>query len=225
MKKLGLILALPAFASPAAAQTTNTTTTCKTVFGQLQCDSASTSTPPPARFDPSIAINAYNAGVRARLERDLDARLAASADQEKDRIGYAALADAPAPVSPQPTASALPRPLPNARELYVGCSLYVRGDDVAKGRDGYATNYSSVICGFQSLAAIANRESMIAGKNNALRFCLPKTAEATQDPTRAMAYAYLDYFERIGSRMADKDGATVFIVAMIDKWPCESPKP
>lgn len=117
-------------------------------------------------------------------------------------------------------AAAAPLQVPSARDLYIGCSLFVRQDDVLRDSDGRTRPYSATTCGLQAIMAITDREGRSNTKDNRLRFCLPGTAEASRDPATAMAYAYIDYFERVGSRLPGTDGRYVYVAAMIDKWPC-----
>ena len=72
-----------------------------------------------------------------------------------------------------------------------------------------------------ALGAIVHRESRVEGKDNRFRFCLPKTAEISQNPTRAMAYAFIDFFEANAAAIADRPGNEAFVAAMIFKWPCQ----
>ena len=118
------------------------------------------------------------------------------------------------------SAQNLPEIRPTARDVYVGCFLYLKGTDVALGPGGHNERFSGPMCGLQALGAIAHREGRIEGHNNKLRFCLPKIAEMGSDPVRAMANVYLDYFESVGSRQASADGQLAYTAALIMKWPC-----
>jgi hypothetical protein len=122
------------------------------------------------------------------------------------------------------SAQSIPEPKPTARDLYVGCSLLVNDNDVLRNSSGKAERYSAARCAGQGLSAITYREGWSQDKDNKYRFCLPKTPEASQNPTRAMAYAYLEYFEANSFRVAAEDGQTNYTIAMIVKWPCKADK-
>lgn len=105
----------------------------------------------------------------------------------------------------------------SAREMYVSCYLLVRREPVARGADGSRPPYAPENCSMMSLAAIRDRESAAAPKPH---FCLTMTAEVEKSPPDAMAYAFLDFFERRGSTLAGLDGRAAYVAAMISKWPC-----
>ena len=109
---------------------------------------------------------------------------------------------------------------PTARDIYVGCSLFVNDADVPKDENGHFRAFSGERCALYSLLAIRDRESKVVGKDNRLRFCLPHTAEVSQNPARAMAYTYIEFFETRSATLADKPGNTAYVLAMISKWPC-----
>lgn len=117
-------------------------------------------------------------------------------------------------------AQTIPGTKPSARDLYIGCSLLVNDNDVLKDSLGNIERYSAAACALQGFIAITNREGWSKDKDNKYRFCLPKTSEASQNPSRAMAYAYLEYFEAHSRRIAAEDGQTNYTIAMIFKWPC-----
>lgn len=121
---------------------------------------------------------------------------------------------------------ALPPAPPTARDLYVGCYLYVHGNDVPKDTTGHAENYSASWCGLAAIKAVTYREGE-QPEHKGLTFCLPKTSEMSTDPARAMAFAYLDYYEKYISYFETKrpgtpsaDGETFYTAAMISRWPC-----
>lgn len=111
--------------------------------------------------------------------------------------------------------------MPSARDLHTGCHLLLQGTDVPK-RDGKAELFSGVVCSALELSAIAKREGAVESGDNRLRFCLPKTVEASTNSDRAMAAAYIDWYEQQPARANQMDGPIAFVVAMIDRWPCPS---
>jgi hypothetical protein len=113
-----------------------------------------------------------------------------------------------------------PTPEPTARDVYVSCWLYVNNADVPKDAAGKLQPFSSERCGVYSLVAITYREGRSKTEDNRYRFCLPNTAELSTDSPRAMAFAYVDYFESRAAQLASKDGKTAYTAAMILKWPC-----
>lgn len=122
---------------------------------------------------------------------------------------------------PAPAQQALPRPDPTPRDIYVGCYLYLQGIELPRDDQGLARPYSAARCGGLAVLAIARREGRVPGQRNDLRFCLPDTADVDTDPARAMAAAYIDWYERTGSRMPQREYAGAFTIAMISRWPCE----
>lgn len=106
---------------------------------------------------------------------------------------------------------------PTPRDLYVSCYLYVNQAALSSGNGGREP-YNPVTCGLLVLSAIANREGRSV--KSSYRFCLPKTAEVNTAPDRAIAFAYIDYFENVASRIPIEDGRAAFVAALIRKWPC-----
>jgi hypothetical protein len=110
-----------------------------------------------------------------------------------------------------------PAPVPTARDLYVGCFLFVNLDGDLRDESGRASPYSMQVCAATGMRAML-REGASAPAPN--RFCLPQTASIRSNPGREMALAYLEYFEEHASRLADQHGPSVFLSAMINRWPC-----
>ena len=113
----------------------------------------------------------------------------------------------------------LPTPKPTARDLYVGCYLYVHRYDVPKDDDGRPQIFSAAWCSLAAIKAISYREGK-RPEHKGHTFCLPKTAELSTDPARAMAFAYMDYYESIVNGIENVDGELAYTVAMIKRWPC-----
>jgi hypothetical protein len=135
----------------------------------------------------------------------------------------AALAASPVPVIAADLDGRRP-PLPSPSDLYVGCYLFVHKTDVPVDAESHAEMFSGARCGLTSILAITYREG--ANDHQRLKFCLPKTTDVRIDPARAMAIAYLEWFELYGSRIPnDHDGNAAFVTAMIMKWPCSGRVP
>ncbi len=103
-------------------------------------------------------------------------------------------------------------------DMYVSCYLYAHNTDVPKRSDGSAEIFSGEMCGLTTIALIVNREGQRPGMQ--YTFCLPRTAEFQTDPARAMAFAYLDYYDSRGANMRDATGRQLLLLAMVDRWPC-----
>lgn len=116
-------------------------------------------------------------------------------------------------------AQSLPAPKPTARDLYVGCYLMVHRTDVPKDNNGHPEVFSADWCGLAAIKAITYREGD-RPEHKGYTFCLPKTAEMGTDPARAMAFAYMDWYESIVTGIEDKDGESAYVVSLIKKWPC-----
>jgi hypothetical protein len=107
---------------------------------------------------------------------------------------------------------------PTGRDLYIGCSLYLKKTMIAPSASGMSFPHSAERCAGVGILALVQREG--AKGNDKYRFCLPKTADVRSDPTSAFAAAYVDFFEKTGTRLADTDGLAAMVLAAIDKWPC-----
>ncbi len=116
------------------------------------------------------------------------------------------------------SAAELPAPKPTARDMYVACYLLAHDSDVPKRASGQAEQFSSSYCAAASLSMIANRE----GKENTskYRFCLDRGAATSANIPKAMAFAYLDYFEGPALRDKGVDGMPAYLFAMMERWPC-----
>ena len=114
------------------------------------------------------------------------------------------------------------QPSITARDLYIGCYLLVHNTDVPADQAGHALPFSAANCAVTSILAIANREGASTTKENKFRFCIPDGSQESQNPAIAMAAVYLDFYEMNGPRLAANDGVSVYVSAMILKWPCAS---
>jgi hypothetical protein len=72
-------------------------------------------------------------------------------------------------------ANDLPRAVPTARDVYVGCYLSVSNEEVPKDPTGHPQPFSAAQCELYALLAITNREGYSQNADNKYRFCLPKT--------------------------------------------------
>lgn len=128
------------------------------------------------------------------------------------------VAIATAACSTAAAAADLPSPKPNARDLYVSCFLLAHETDVLKQSNGKSDLFGSSYCSLASISMIVNRE----GKENPkkYKFCLDRSASVAANIPKAMAFAYLDFFE--GPALKDKgvDGSSAYLFAMIARWPC-----
>lgn len=116
-------------------------------------------------------------------------------------------------------AADLPAPKPTARDLYVACYLLAHDTGVLEKDDGSAELFSSDYCKIASLSMITNRE----GEANTAKykFCLDNGAAISADPPKAMAFAYLDFFESGSIVDTGMDGSAAYLMAMMARWPCK----
>jgi len=125
-----------------------------------------------------------------------------------------------APSGPAAAQNPVPSAAPTlGRDLYVSCYLMVRDSDVV----GPYKPFSATTCIATILGAVATREGARPNENNKSRFCLPKNAETAVDPSKSMAFAYLNFYEStdsVNTKSADASSQLVFTAAMILKWPC-----
>lgn len=118
----------------------------------------------------------------------------------------------------QAGAQEIPRPKATPKDVYVSCYLLVRDKAVNPDLGGVDPPYQSTTCAAFALLSIATREGAPATVR--YRFCLPDDAYTSAEPAKAMAYAYIDWFEKLGFAVKDDNGAAAFVFAMIDRWPC-----
>ena len=108
----------------------------------------------------------------------------------------------------------------NAREVYVACYLLTQNASIAEEDKEFRAR--SIVCSMLSLKAATfhNGPTASADVPKAFQYCMLNTPEITDDPSRAMAYAYLAYFEKHASVIGSARGETAFLHAMAQKWPC-----
>lgn len=104
---------------------------------------------------------------------------------------------------------------PSARDLYVGCYLVIKGDELAhKERIGSSKAYSADRCVMQSALTMA----MFRNKPDG--FCPQANVEFEADPIRSMASMYLAFYESRAAGAGSLGGSGVMLYAAQQKWPC-----
>lgn len=117
-------------------------------------------------------------------------------------------------------AADLPEAPPTARDMYVSCYLLANDTDVFDKPNGKHEKFSATWCGARAIAEIATHEGN--GVQSKFKFCLDRDAATRTDPAKAMAYAYLDFYERADLRDRNADGRAAYLFAMVARWPCPS---
>jgi hypothetical protein len=118
----------------------------------------------------------------------------------------ASYADIPPPAEGRPTAG----------DLQLACQRYLSG---TRGDSGdLVNNRSPAMCVVMSDAAIRSREGAVPGGE--ARFCLPDSPGMRANPANSMARAYLTFYEARARYLEEKDGALIYVAAMINSWPC-----
>lgn len=158
-------------------------------------------TPPaPALVDPNATSRGFLDGAAAAAQID-------RARREREAAGRQAYPSDPLPGPTLPATS--DGDIPSGRitpaDVYVSCYGLARGN-------------GGETCSLSALVAIRDREGQVEGGE--MRFCLPDTADVRINPTLAMGYAYIDFYDRVSPQNHTDDGFLAFIAAMIDKWPC-----
>lgn len=112
------------------------------------------------------------------------------------------------------------RPAPTAKEVYLGCSLLIRDEELASEiyEDGKQKPYSSLSCGVTALLALGYQRKIKPG--NTWEYCMPENASTTTNRLRAMAATYVDFYDRQGSQGLDIQGLTMMLIAFKTVWPC-----
>ncbi|HMT42204.1 hypothetical protein [Sphingorhabdus sp.] len=108
----------------------------------------------------------------------------------------------------------------NAREVYVACYLLTQNASVAEENKDFRAR--SIVCSMLGLKAATfhNGPTVAADVSETFHSCMPTTPDFTDDPSRAMAYAYLAYFEKHAAVIGSASGEKAFLHAMAQKWPC-----
>lgn len=111
---------------------------------------------------------------------------------------------------------------PTARDLYIGCSLYLRGTEIADTKSGKTPPYSALACGVVAFNAFGYSRSIKPG--NEWEYCIPENAGWAADPVRALATAYVDTYERLRFPEPNKQGLTMMLYMFKINWPCANSK-
>lgn len=120
--------------------------------------------------------------------------------------------------APSSHAQDLPAPRASGQDVYVSCYLLVHETDVPQP-NGRSELFSASTCAAMSVVAIATREG--DRPEVKYRFCLPSRSSVSGDPARAMARAYLDWYETKGFAAPDQsNGAAMFVISQVETFPC-----
>ena len=105
----------------------------------------------------------------------------------------------------------------SARELFVGCSLLLRGDELENSLDSQKApkHHSAVTCTLET----GYQLTFFSGKSEG--FCPPKDAGFVGNPIAAVAGVYLAWFERYAERVASLNGRPAMLLALKTTWPCK----
>ncbi len=108
----------------------------------------------------------------------------------------------------------------NAREVYVACYLLTQNASIVVEDKEFRAR--SIVCSMLGLKAATFHNGPAASADVSKKFhsCMPTTPDFTDDPSRAMAYTYLAYFEKHAAVIGSASGEKAFLHAMAQKWPC-----
>ena len=114
---------------------------------------------------------------------------------------------------------------PTAREIYVACSLHVRGVALVHDRPDPDRTYwiDSAGCHATALRALTlhvGDRTTGAGSRRTPPFCPPEALNLSVHDTRPLAAAYLAWFEQHAPEVAERPAFPAFLRAMIEQWPC-----
>lgn len=118
-------------------------------------------------------------------------------------------------------AQELPKPppvAPTARDLYIGCNLYIRDTEVTDRDKRHAPPYSAEACSLIAFMAFGYSRKIKPG--NEWEYCVPEDATWAADPVRAMATKYVDTYERYRFPDPNKHGLTMMLYMFKIGWPC-----
>lgn len=113
---------------------------------------------------------------------------------------------------------ALPPQKPTARELYIGCSLFVRDADIAQKAETSLQAFSAERCALTAFMALKYWRQITPGTD--WEYCIPTTASISADRGKAIANAYLDFYEKYGRVKPEEDGLTIMLYGLKETWPC-----
>ena len=114
---------------------------------------------------------------------------------------------------------------PTAREIYVACSLYVRGVGLVHDRPDAERTYwidsaGCYVTAVRALTLHTGNRTTGTGSRRTPPFCPPDDLNVSVHDVRPLAAAYLAYFERHAVEVAERPAFPVLLQAMIERWPC-----
>jgi len=118
------------------------------------------------------------------------------------------------------TALKMPTVPPTARDLYIGCSLYLRETETDDVKEAYTPPHSALACAGVAFNAFGYSSAIKPG--NEWEYCTPQTAAFKADPLRALVAAYVDAYERLRFPEPNKQGLTMMLYMLKISWPCSS---
>jgi hypothetical protein len=89
--------------------------------------------------------------------------------------------------------------------------------DYGGSPDEYYDRFGAGAC---KMAAIAAGSAAVPNSGGGGSWCIPASLDVSVENVEPMARAFLDYFEKKASRVANLDGRKVFLKAMRERWPC-----
>ena len=107
----------------------------------------------------------------------------------------------------------------NARDLYIGCSLYLRDNEVKPVLDGQYPTYSSITCATTAFNAMGYSKAIKPRSD--WDYCIPKDASTSASPIRAIIGTYVNFYEKYGVGDRDMQGLTMMLYSLKSTWPCE----
>jgi hypothetical protein len=111
---------------------------------------------------------------------------------------------------------------PTARDLYIGCSLYIRDKEIANATKVPGLAYSAEACSLVAFMAYGYSRAIKPG--NEWEYCVPENAAWAADPVRALATAYVDTYEKFRVPNLNKQGLTTMLYMFKLNWPCAKSK-
>jgi hypothetical protein len=116
----------------------------------------------------------------------------------------------------------LPPATPTARDLYIGCSLFIRSTEVAYTDKHHAPPYSAIACSLTALMAFGYSRKIKPG--NEWEYCVPENADWAAEPGRVLATRYVESYEHYRFPDPNKQGLTMMLYLFKLAWPCPKSK-
>ncbi|WP_233994318.1 hypothetical protein [Erythrobacter litoralis] len=105
------------------------------------------------------------------------------------------------------------------RQLYVACTLMLTGNELADREfAGKFKPMSAPACLFAAMNTL--KLGMGQDAQDAFRFCPNGNLDFDSNAPRAMARAYLEYFESSAENLREISGLAAFVIAQKTRWPC-----